>query len=210
MRQLHERGSATRSTDGDYPGSALGERLRARRKGMGLSLKALADRVGVSASFLSQVERARPNPSFATLIMLSRALEVPAYYFLLESPDPVVRHDRRRKLTVPGSSLVYELLCPDLQGSMEVSLGRLGGGGVSSEQPLAHAAEEFILVLEGCLEIELGPRRYRLEPGDSIYHHGVAPHRYMAFGQEDVVFLSAVSLPIEVVTSPPGGVVDVK
>ena len=210
MRQLNSGRSRNQRIDGEPAGSALGDRLRARRKGMGLSLKALADRFGVSASFLSQVDRARASPSFAALIAISRALEVPVYYLLPESPDPVFRHDRRRKLTVPGSSMVYELLCPDLQGSMEVSLGRMSVGRTSSEQPLAHATEEFILVLQGCMDVELGPRLYRLEPGDSIYHHGVVPHRYVAVGDEDVVFLSAVSPPIEVVTSPPGGVVDVK
>jgi transcriptional regulator with XRE-family HTH domain len=210
MRQLNSDRSRNQSIDGEPAGSALGDRLRARRKGMGLSLRALADKIGVSASFLSQVERARASPSFATLIMMSRALEVPAYYLLLESPDPVVRHDQRRKLTVPGSSMFYELLCPDLHRSMEVSLGRLSVGCASSERPLSHATEEFALVLQGCMEVELGPRRYRLELGDSIYHLGVVPHRYVAIGDEDVVFLSAISPPIEVVESPPGGRVDVK
>jgi transcriptional regulator with XRE-family HTH domain len=209
MRQLKSPRSANQRIDGEPAGSALGDRLCARRKGMGLSLRALAERIGVSASFLSQVERARASPSFATLIVISRALEVPAYYFLLESPDAVVRRDQRRKLGVPGSSMVYELLCPDLHRSMEVSLGRLGAGRASSEQPLSHATEEFILVLQGCMEVELGARVYRLELGDSIYHHGVVPHRYLAVGHQGLVFLSAISPPIEVVESPRGGMVDV-
>lgn len=142
--------------------------------------------------------------------MISCALEVPAYYLLLESPDPVVRRARRRKLGVPGSSMVYELLCPDLHRSMEVSLGRLSGGSTSSEQPIAHATEEFILVLQGCMAVELGPRIYRLETGDSMHHHGVVPHRCVAVGDEDVVFVSAISPPIEVVETLPGGMVDVK
>jgi len=210
MRQLNSGRSRNQRIDGEPACSALGDRLRARRKGMGSTLKALADRFGVSASFLSQIDRARASPSFAALIAISRALEVPVYYLLPESPDPVFRHDRRRKLTVPGSSMVYELLCLGLQGSMEVSLGRMSVGSTSSEQPLARATEEFILVPEGCMDVELGTGLYRLEPGDSIYHHGVVPHRYRAVGDEDVVFLSAVSPPIEVVTSPRGGVVDVK
>jgi len=170
--------------------------LRARRKALGLSLRSLAARTGVSASFLSQVERGLVSPSIQTLIAVSRALEVPIYHFLLESPDPVVRHERRRRLIVPNSSVVYELLCPDVHRSMEVSLGHLEANAASTEEPLAHATEEFMLVLEGAMDIEIGPRRYTLEPGDSIYYHGVAPHRFVSVGDQDLIFISAVSPPV--------------
>jgi len=156
----------------------------------------VAARTGVSASFLSQVERGIVSPSIQSLIAVSRALEVPIYHFLLESPDPVVRHDRRRRLIMPNTSVDYELLCPDVHRSMEVSLGRLEANAASSDEPLAHATEEFMLVLEGVMEIEIGPRRYVLEPGDAIYFHGIAPHRFFSVGDRDLIFISAVSPPV--------------
>jgi mannose-6-phosphate isomerase-like protein (cupin superfamily) len=79
---------------------------------------------------------------------------------------------------------------------MEVSLGRLEVSAVSSEEPLAHATEEFMLVLEGMMDIEIGPRRYLLEPGDAIYYHGVTPHRCASVGDQDLIFVSAVSPPV--------------
>jgi transcriptional regulator with XRE-family HTH domain len=166
---------------------SLGVRMRSRRKALGLSLRSLAARTGVSASFLSQVERGIVSPSIQTLVAVSRALEVPIYHFLLESPDPVVRHDQRRGLIMPNTSVDYELLCPDVHRSMEVSLGRLEVNAVSSQEPLAHATEEFMLVLEGVMDIEIGPRRYVLEPGDAIYHHGVTPHRFVSVGDQDLI-----------------------
>jgi transcriptional regulator with XRE-family HTH domain len=175
---------------------SLGVRMRARRKALGLSLKSLSERTGVSASFLSQVERGIVSPSIQTLVAVSRALEVPIYHFLLETPDPVVRHDRRSRLIMPNTSVIYELLCPDVHRSMEVSLGRLEVNAASSEEPLAHATEEFMLVLEGVMDIEIGPSRYVLEPGDAIYYHGVTPHRFFSVGDQDLVFVSAVSPPV--------------
>jgi len=80
--------------------------------------------------------------------------------------------------------------------SMEVSLGRLEVNAVSSEEPLAHGTEEFMLVLEGAMDIEIGPRRYVLEPGDAIYYHGVTPHRFFSVGDQDLIFVSAVSPPV--------------
>jgi mannose-6-phosphate isomerase-like protein (cupin superfamily) len=79
---------------------------------------------------------------------------------------------------------------------MEVSLGRLEVNAVSSEEPLAHATEEFMLVLEGVMEIEIGPRRYVLGSGDAIYYHGIAPHRFFSIADQDLVFMSAVSPPV--------------
>jgi transcriptional regulator with XRE-family HTH domain len=187
---------ASGSTGHDFITDNLGARMRARREALGLSLRSLADRTGVSASFLSQVERGLVSPSIQTLTAVSRALEVPIYHFLLESPDPVVKHDQRRRLIMPNTSVDYELLCPDVHRSMEVSLGRLEPNAASSDEPLAHATEEFMLVLEGVMEIEIGPRRYVIEPGDSIYYHGLAPHRFVSVGDKDLIFISAVSPPV--------------
>jgi transcriptional regulator with XRE-family HTH domain len=187
---------ASGSTGHDFITDNLGARMRARREALGLSLRSLADRTGVSASFLSQVERGLVSPSIQTLTAVSRALEVPIYHFLLESPDPVVKHDQRRRLIMPNTSVDYELLCPDVHRSMEVSLGRLEQNAASSDEPLAHPTEEFMLVLEGVMEIEIGPRRYVLEPGDSIYYHGLAPHRFFSAGDDALIFISAVSPPV--------------
>lgn len=174
----------------------LGQRVRARRVGLGFSLRDLASRVGVSASFLSQVERGKASPSIDTLASVSRALDVPIYYFLVESPDPVVRHNERQILSMPNSDLRYELLCPDLRKSMEAWLVRLRPGMISSNEPLSHATEEFVFVLQGKLEMRVGPNSYRLGPHDSIYYHGLVPHQFSSIGEEDLVFVSVATPPI--------------
>ena len=79
---------------------------------------------------------------------------------------------------------------------MEVSLGRLEVNVVSSEEPLAHATEEFMLVLEGVMDIEIGPRHDVLESRDAIYYPGVTPHRFFSVGDQDLIPVSAVSPPV--------------
>lgn len=174
----------------------LGDRLRSRRTGLGLSLRDLASKVGVSASFLSQVEKGKSSPSIDTLARISRALDVPIYYFLVEGPNPVVRHDERQVLSMPDSTLRYELLCPDLRKSMEAWLARLAPGEVSSTEPLSHSTEELVFVLQGELAMRVGPNVYRLGPHDSIYYHGVVPHQFASVGDEELVFVSVVTPPI--------------
>ncbi len=55
-------------------GFPLGGRLRAERQRRGLSLRALARQVGVSASMVSQIETGRSRPSVSTLYAMTTAL----------------------------------------------------------------------------------------------------------------------------------------
>jgi len=57
-------------------GSTLGDRLRAERLRRGLSLRALARQVGVSASMISQIETGKSRPSVSTLYAMTTALEL--------------------------------------------------------------------------------------------------------------------------------------
>ena len=72
----------------DYP--EIGEQLRARRHSRGLTLRELADRLGVSASLISQIERGRANPSVSTLYAMVAELDV--------SLDELLFNERRGEL----------------------------------------------------------------------------------------------------------------
>src|SRR5690349_8023169 len=55
---------------------AIGARLRDARTAKGLSLRALAQTVGVSASLISQIETGKTQPSVSTLYAIVTALGV--------------------------------------------------------------------------------------------------------------------------------------
>ncbi|MGD2206139.1 MAG: XRE family transcriptional regulator [Anaerolineae bacterium] len=173
----------------------LGHRIRARRQELGLSLRDLAERVGLTASFLSQIERDLTSPSIESLRKISDALEVPIFHFLLE-PDgksPVVRRNRRTQLKLPGSNLTYQLLCPDLNRQMEVLLAEWEPGHDNITMPLRQETEEFVYVLEGQLEIDLDGEVYLLGPGDSAYFDGPALRQLAARGDTTLRFISVIT-----------------
>lgn len=176
----------------------LGHLVRTRRQKLGLSLRELAERVGVTASFLSQVERGLTSPSIASLSKISRALEVPVFYFLTEQDGkcPVVRHDKRVKLTLPDSSLSYQLLTPDLSRKMEAFLAEHEPGQKKITVPLSQHTEEFIYVLQGQLEIQLGEEVHRMGPGDSVYFEGALLRRLASLGDETLKFISVITPPV--------------
>lgn len=55
---------------------SLGDRIRARRVGLGLTLASVAERAGLSLPYVSNLERGRGNPTLESLTALAKALEV--------------------------------------------------------------------------------------------------------------------------------------
>jgi len=176
----------------------LGRRIRERRQELGLSLRDLAARVGLTASFLSQIERDLACPSIESLRKISLALEVPIFSFLVEPGDkcPIVRQDRRVRLNLPDSSLAYQLLTPGLNRKMEAFLAEREPGQETLTVPSRQQTEEFIYVLQGQLEIQLNEDVYSLEPGDSVYFEGAALRRLASRGDETLRFISVITPPV--------------
>ncbi len=176
----------------------IGDKIRRRRQEQGLRLRELSERVGLTTSFLSQIERNLASPSLSSLYKISQALEIPLFQLLLddrESTRVVRRHDRL-KFMLPNSKLVYELLTPNLGCAMEVFLVQLDAGEDNIATSLNNPTEECIYVLQGTLEIELHSQTYLLGPGDSIYFQGPQLRRLTTRGDETLRFISAITPPI--------------
>src|SRR5690348_681897 len=110
-------------------GTGIGTRVKALREAMDLSLRDLAERSGVSAPMLSQVERGETSPTLQVANRIAEGLELRLSQLLRLDEDgavTVVRRDERRQgpSAVPGHS--YEILTPPLPGQRaELSRHRL-------------------------------------------------------------------------------------
>lgn len=175
----------------------LGQKIRQKRQEKGLSLTELADKIGRTPSFLSQIERGLAEPSITSLRKISEALDVPIFYFLLDTAEhnPVVRRQERKVLNFPESHLTFELISPDLNRKMEVMEAKLEPGASTCDEPLTHPGEECMLVLKGKMKIQIGEEEYYLEPGDSIYYFSMIPHKVTSVGDEDLVWISTITPP---------------
>jgi transcriptional regulator with XRE-family HTH domain len=173
----------------------IGERIRERRQELGLSLRALAEEVDLTASFLSQIERAQAEPSIRSLRKIADALGVSLFYFLdeEEAVSPIVRKDERKRLDLAGSRVICDLLTPSNRRKMEALLINADPARGNIAQPLPEPTEECIVVFEGRLCVRLDDGEYELEPGDSIYFEGPRLHSLSAMGDEHALFLSAMT-----------------
>src|ERR1700709_1171875 len=122
----------------------LGPRIRALREAMDLSLRDLAERSGVSAPMLSQVERGETSPTLAVASRIAFGLELRLSQLLrLDEADTVSivrRAERRRGGGAAGHE--FEILTPPLPGQRaELSRHELAPGAVTGGEgaPPRHA-----------------------------------------------------------------------
>jgi len=176
----------------------VGERLRALRRSRRATLRTVAERSGLSESFLSQVERGRSSASIESLRRVADALGV-SMADLFEPgglPGPrVLRRDERPALSfgVLGKKL---LLTPRPLHHLEVFAGELEVGGSTGTEPYAHGdSEELFVVLAGTVQLELGGELFDLEPGDSIDYRSSTPHRISNTGQDLAEVMWIISPP---------------
>lgn len=181
----------------DYP--QIGERLRARRHELGLSLRELAHRLGVSPSLISQIERGRANPSVSTLYALVAALNVSLDELLFNdrrpgqasagapTAGPVQRANERVRIRL-ASGVLWERLTTESEPGVEFLYVIYEVGGASSPEDAfqRHSGHEWGYVISGELAVRIGFEEHILEPGDSISLDSTIPHRLASIGDTPV------------------------
>lgn len=179
--------------------TVISTRIRGRRKARSLSLRALGERTGLTAGFLSQIENDRVRPSLASLQRIATALDVPMLYFLGEDgvpPGPVVRAGERRRLYFSDSRIGYDLLTPDTSGTFMSVQIRIAPGARRVADRLARPTEEWMYVLQGRLEIRIGAVTHLLDPGDTVYYAGEALREFACVGDQETRVLCCVAPPV--------------
>jgi transcriptional regulator with XRE-family HTH domain len=191
MTDPHAEGPSTEDLVGQ-----VGQVIARERAIRGLTIAELAERAGMSAGLLSQLERGIGNPSIETAAKISGALRVPIGTFFVgaRQTDGVVHPGTRKRLMLGNQNLVYELLVPDLQGALSMLHIQLPAGFTNANAPFTHAGEEVMLLLEGQVSVHLGTERLELEPQDSLRFASSIPHWYEV-GDKPAVVISAMTPP---------------
>jgi XRE family transcriptional regulator, regulator of sulfur utilization len=177
----------------------VGPRIRALREAEGLSLRDLAERSGVSAPMLSQVERGETSPTLAVAARIASGLDLRLSQLLRLDEDgavSIVRAAERRK--GGGRGHRYELLTPPLPGQRaEVSRHVLASGaqtGGPGDPPMHEpGSRETAVVESGPVVLVCDSERHELAAGDTVTFDADLPHHFENPGPEDAVLLAVVS-----------------
>jgi XRE family transcriptional regulator, regulator of sulfur utilization len=173
--------------------AGLGPAVRRLREARGLSLRALGELTGFSASFLSQVENGQASPSIASMERIAGALGVTLGQFFDGAGRDrrgVTRAGARPTLQSEWSRGRIESLGPVEEGGrLEPVVVTLEPGGSSGKRPAPGRHEEFTLVLEGTVELTLEDGAQTLGPGDAITIRAGALRRWHNPGAAAARFL---------------------
>jgi XRE family transcriptional regulator, regulator of sulfur utilization len=178
---------------------AVGTRVKALRDSMGLSLRDLAGRSGVSAPMLSQVERGETSPTLAVAGRIAAGLDLSLSQLLrLDEARHVVvvRRGDSRQRERRGHRV--EELTPPLPGQRaDVSRHRLGPGaatGAKDDPPLHEpGARETAVVLTGTLTLLIDGDEHELAAGDAVTFDADLPHHFENRGDEATEFVAVVA-----------------
>lgn len=157
----------------------LGADLRALRKARGLTLTELADKLGRSVGWLSQVERDKSEPSISALRQMAEILDVSVSSLFGQNALPVeeqghiVRAGARRPIGNREAGLVEELLSPDLTDDFEVVHSTFEPGS-ELETEVRRPTQEVGYIVSGRLELKIEDNWHSLARGDSFRIRGEA------------------------------------
>ncbi|MEQ9693069.1 XRE family transcriptional regulator [Shimia sp. SDUM112013] len=159
----------------------LGADIRALRKSRGLTLVDMAERLGRSVGWLSQVERDKSEPTISDLRQIGEVLDVPMSMLFghssirAEEQGFVVRAGARRPMGGSTEGLVEELLSPDLTDDFEMVHSTFGARS-RMQRPAQRPTQEVGYVISGRLDLRIGERMFTVGPGDSFRIRGEMFH----------------------------------
>jgi DNA-binding transcriptional MerR regulator/mannose-6-phosphate isomerase-like protein (cupin superfamily) len=180
------RRALTGTPRGEVAGST-GPRLRALRIRAGHSLRKVAQTAGISASYLSMIERGLAAPGVAMLQKIAAATGITVLEFFEAKPGSagakLVRPaDRRTLQGFDGVEMEDLVGFPSAAMQVEIFTVRPGGG---SGGGYAHDGEEAIFMLDGRVTVWLDDdEAYELEAGDCLYFRSTQQHRWHNPGAE--------------------------
>lgn len=199
----------------------IGPLVRRHRRHYRITLKEMAEKTGLSISFLSEIERGVAKPSMASLRKVAQALGISLLSFsdIEDIPEArhrqvlypreenremgyvtkvnVVRSGQRKKLGYPDRPGFYELLTPDLNRRLEVLFVKIEPGFETGPEPIIDPpGEKFIYVLKGLYQMIINGETHVLNAGDSIYYPADSPLFFKNIGDEPVELVFVLTPPV--------------
>ena len=181
------------------------KRILNYRKDRGFTLRQLAEKIGCTPSYISQVENGLTVPSLSMVGKLAYALKIPVVDLFFEESDigqidEYLRKADRKIIKYPDGKVISQLLVSKVSTKkIEPLISIIKPGGRSNRQEsLRHpiGTEEFVLVLKGKIDFSYGDKNIHMSEGDTLSINGSIPHSWMNNSKEKAEVLFVFSPPI--------------
>lgn len=185
----------------------VGEKIKSLREEKGLSREELARQSGIGIEQIERIESNIDLPSLAPLIKIARVLSVRLGTFLDEQQEngPVVcRKDEVMNSIEFSNNAIQSRKHMTYHSLSRSKADRHMEPFIIDVMPTddtdfvlsTHEGQEFILVMEGTMEITHGRNNYILNEGDSIYYDSIVPHHVHGYKGQAAKILAVIYTPI--------------
>lgn len=177
---------------------SIGQQIKQLRLDKGLTLQELAERAGLTASHISQIENAKSSPSLATLKVISRELGCRLIDFFADElvDDPVITSEKDwTQVHLPAwESASMQMVRTVGYKRMQPFYTVIPPGGRSREA-YSHIGDEFGFILEGVLTLLVGAEVYKVPKKTAFYYSSLKPHSWRNDGKRPCSVIWVVSPP---------------
>jgi len=176
----------------------IGKKLRSLRREHRMTLQQLGEQSGLTASYISQIERDQTSPSIASLKKIATAFKVRIVDFFMEESagEPVViGPEERVQVSLKGWRAQIQQLVKSVSNKRMQPFYTVIEPGGGSRDPYRHVGEEFGIILEGNLTLTVGEKVHSVPEGHSFYYSSLIPHSWTNRGKTRTVVIWVVSPP---------------
>jgi transcriptional regulator with XRE-family HTH domain len=180
----------------------VGRKLRKVRGELGLSLRQLSQRVGVSPSTIQKIENNHISPTLATILRIARGLGKDIGFFLDHDGEPTsvlyCPKAHRRLINPSAMGFAIELLTDGLADQRFSPLILTVPPGGKRGSHLHHRGEELQHCISGTVEFTIHGKKYLLRQGDTLHFKSNVRHSWINPGKRTAKLLMICSPPLHV------------
>jgi electron transfer flavoprotein alpha subunit/transcriptional regulator with XRE-family HTH domain len=171
---------------GNGSGEGFGAKVCKLREAHDWSVEDLAEATGQTPEFIDQVERNEFSPSVSFLLRLAKATSVDPSTFLRKEEQDIIRGQRSKAFTKRTRNYSYQTLTPGAESDhLRAFMVNIESRQTHKPVEYKQEGEEFIFVMEGELEVNLGGKIHHLKTGESIHVNSDIPHKLKSLSNED-------------------------
>jgi len=173
---------------------SLGKKIRKARLDKSLTLDFVANETGMKKEYIKKIESGNEIPSVGTMIQLSRAIGIDSNALLKDDKEATSK--RKKAHAKRTDNYAYTPLSSEGSNKhlkafkIVVEAGKKHGG-----VGFRHEGEEFVYVLKGTVEVEVGENVNSLKTGDSLHFNSGVKHDLRNIGKEDAELIVIVYAP---------------
>jgi transcriptional regulator with XRE-family HTH domain len=172
----------------------VGEKIKRTRQKKKITLDQVANDTGCSIDYLKKIETGKTIPPVGTLLQISRALEIDSALLLKE--DASAAEQRAEAFAKRTENYAYTTLTPGAENK-HLKAFRVTIDAMKDHKGVGyqHEGEEFVYVLKGRVEINVGEHLNVLKEGESLHFNSGVRHKLTNVGKKKAVLLVVIYTP---------------